>query len=100
MFRKFKIILALICLTTFSVAAVADPFNDFPLDFFNRSVCKIKNPTSPFSKIKPVKFIAVIPSPPDTLEPGGFKTIPRIHENGDFDSFHCSLSNRAPPFLS
>lgn len=97
MFRKFKIILALICLATFCIAAVASPFEDFPSDFLTRSIYKIKNPSSSHSKAKPVKYIAAFFSQSSIPELTGFKKILCIHEKGDSDSFHCSLSNRAPP---
>lgn len=101
MSQKFKIILVLTCLAIFSVAAVVIAFDDVPQDYLKRSTYKIKSPVSSFVKTKPVKFTPFAFDRPHALEPGRFSMVLCIHTKGGLDSFQfCSLSNRAPPFLS
>jgi len=101
-FKKVNIFFTLICLLAFSLSSLAIAFDDDkPLPYLNRSICKIKNPVSFFSKTKPGKSVLIALNRPELPKPSRVEGILFIREKRVFFSFQFqSFSNRAPPVLS
>lgn len=96
---NIKAYLVLICLVVFSVTSVSIAFdNDAQSIFLNRSVCKIKNSASPFSKTKTEKLFHIVLNRPDCLQESRAEGIVCIQCRAlDIPAFLESFFDRAPP---